>query len=91
METAAKSLLDAPRLIARNQFYAALQPFKAAYDSYRDDRDYFRDLTQSSGLLRWTGDTLEVHLTPRVNYQPKLRKIIEEILTGYAKQRTKTA
>ena len=89
MDTAAKSLLDALRLIARNQFYAALQPFKAAYDNYRDDHDYFRDPTQSSGLLRWTGDTLEVHLTPRVNYQPKLRKIIKEILTGYTKQALK--
>ncbi len=89
MDTAAKSLLDALRLIARNQFYTALQPFKAAYDNYRDDHDYFRDLTQSSGLLRWTGDTLEVHLTPRVNYQPKLRKILQDILAGYTSQALK--
>ena len=89
IDTAAKSLMDGLRLIARNQFYAALQPFKAAYDNYRDDHDYFRDLTQSSGLLRWTGETMEVHLTPRVNYQPKLRKIIQEILAGYTKQEMK--
>lgn len=89
MDTAAKSLLDALRLIARNQFYSALQPFKAAYDNYRDDHDYFRDLTQSSGLLRWTGDTLEVHLTPRVNYQPKLRKILQAILASYTEQALK--
>ena len=58
-------------------------------DNYRDDHDYFRDLTQSSGLLRWTGDTLEVHLTPRVNYQPKLRKILQDILAGYTSQALK--
>ena len=89
MDTDAKSLMDALRIIARNQFYAAFQPFKAAYDNYRDDHDYFRDLTQSSGLLRWSGETLEVHLTPRVNYQPKLRTIIQEILLGYTKQELK--
>lgn len=89
LDTGAKSLMDALRVIARNQFYAAFQPFKAAYDNYRDDHDYFRDLTQSSGLLRWTGEALEVHLTPRVNYQPKLRTIIQEILVGYTKQELK--
>ena len=39
-----------------------------------------------SGLLRWTGDTLEAHLTSRVNYQPKLRKILQTILAGYTRQ-----
>jgi hypothetical protein len=82
MDTGAKSMLDGLRLIARNQFYAALQPFKEAYDNFRDDHDYFRDLTQSSGVLRWNGTRMEVHLMPRVNYQPKLRKIIQNLLSS---------
>jgi hypothetical protein len=36
------------RVIARNVFYAALGPFKKAYNNYRDDHDQFRQLTQSA-------------------------------------------
>ena len=63
-------------LTARNLFYRLFAPFKAAYDNYRDDHDYFRQLTQCDGVLRWTGTEIEVHLVPQVNYEPKLRKII---------------
>ena len=86
IDTAPKSLMDSLRLIARNQFYAALQPFKTQYDNYRDDHDYFRKLTQSSGLLRWNGTELEVHLTPRVNYQPGLKKILRSVLESCTRQ-----
>jgi len=55
-------------------------PFKVAYNNYRDDHDYFRELSQSSGVLRWTGTEIEVHLVPTVNYAPKLRKIIDRLL-----------
>jgi hypothetical protein len=34
------------RITVRNLFYQALQPFKQAYDHYRDDHDDFRKLTQ---------------------------------------------
>ena len=42
--------------------------------------DYFRELSQSAGVLRWTGMEIEVHLVPTVNYPPKLRKIIDRVL-----------
>ena len=42
--------------------------------------DYFRELSQSAGVLRWTGTEIEVHLVPTVNYPPKLRKIIDRVL-----------
>ena len=76
MNLANKTLMDAIKISARNLFYRLFAPFKAAYDNYRDDHDYFRKLTQCNGVLRWTGTELEVHLVPQVNYPPKLRKII---------------
>jgi hypothetical protein len=76
MNLANKTLMDAIKISARNLFYRLLAPFKAAYDNYRDDHDYFRKLTQCHGVLRWTGTELEVHLVPQVNYPPKLWKII---------------
>ncbi len=83
MDTRNKSLMDTLRITARNLFYAALQPFKESYNNYRDDHDYFRELTQSGGVLRWTGQELEVHLIPRVNYPPKIRRIIDDLLSSY--------
>jgi hypothetical protein len=80
LDTGNKTLMDAIKLTARNLFYRALAPFKAAYNNYRDDHDYFRELSQSAGGLRWTGTEIEVHLVPTVNYPPKLRKIIDRVL-----------
>ena len=76
MDLSNKTLMDAIKITARNLFYRLFAPFKAAYDNFRDDHDYFRQLTQCDGVLRWTGNEIEVHLVPQVNYQPKLRKII---------------
>jgi hypothetical protein len=44
--------MDNLRVIARNVFYAALGPFKKAYNNYRDDHDQFRHLTQCSGCWK---------------------------------------
>ena len=76
MDLSNKTLMDAIKITARNLFYRLFAPFKTAYDNYRDDHDYYRELTQCDGVLRWTGSEIEVHLVPKVNYQPKLRKII---------------
>jgi len=80
LDTGHKTLMDAIKITARNLFYRAPAPFKAAYNNYRDDHDYFRELSQSAGVRRWTATQLEVHLVPTVNYAPKLRKIIERVL-----------
>lgn len=77
MDLRNKTLMDTIKISARNLFYRLFAPFKSAYDNYRDDHDYFRGLTQSDGVLRWTGNELEVHIVPQVNYPPKLQKIIE--------------
>ena len=80
LDTGNKTLMDAIKITARNLFYRAVAPFKAAYNNYRDDHSYFRELSQSAGVLRWTGAEIEVHLVPTVNYAPKLRKIIDRLL-----------
>jgi len=77
-----KRLMDSLRVIARNVFYKALQPFKKTYNNYRDDHDQFRQLTQASGVLEVSPDQILVHLMPRVDYPPQLRRIITAVLDG---------
>jgi hypothetical protein len=75
-----KRLMDSLRVIARNVFYKALEPFKKAYNNYRDDHDQFRQITQASGVLEVKTDRLVAHLMPRVNYPPQLRRILAAVL-----------
>jgi hypothetical protein len=82
-----KRLMDSLRVIARNVFYKALQPFKKAYNNYRDDHGQFRQLTQASGVLEVCPDQIVVHLMPRVNYPPRLRRIIATVLEGINTQK----
>jgi hypothetical protein len=74
--------MDSLRVIARNAFYKALEPFKEAYNNYRDDHDQFRQLIQASGVLEVRADQIVVHLMPRVVYPPQLRRIITTVLDG---------
>ena len=82
LDTGPKRLLDAIKVVARNVFYRALAPFKAAYDNYRDDHEYFRRLTPSAGVLRWNGRELEVHLLPATPHGAALRQVWEQVLNG---------
>ena len=65
LEPESKRLMDLRRITARNGFYQALQPFKKAYDNYRDDHGYCRQLTQSPGVLEVSADEILIHLFPR--------------------------
>jgi len=80
MEPACKRLMDTLKITVRNLFYQALAPFKKAYDNYRDDHDYFRQLTLSSGVLEMGPEHVTVHLMPKVNYSPQLQRIIGKLL-----------
>ena len=77
-----KRLMDGLRISARNLFYQALQPFKKAYDNYRDDHDHFRKLTQSPGVLEVSAQQIVIHLMPRTNYGGELRKAVITTLDG---------
>ncbi len=80
LDTRNKSVMDCLKLMARNAFYMALQPFKAAYDNFRDDHELFRNLTQCDGILVEDAKQVEAHLLPTVNYPPKVRKLMEQLL-----------
>jgi hypothetical protein len=80
MDSQCKRLMDVLRITARNLFYQALQPFKKAYDNYRDDHDHFRNLTQSPGVLEVSAGQIVIHLLPRTNYGAGLRKVVSQTL-----------
>jgi hypothetical protein len=81
-----KRLMDSLRVIARNVFYQALQPFEQAYNNYRDDHGQFRPLPHASGVLEVRPDQMVVPLMPRVNYPPRLRRILAAVLEGIKAQ-----
>jgi len=80
MEPQCKRLMDVLRITARNLFYQALQPFKKAYDNYRDDHDHFRKLTHSPGVLEVSAGQIVIHPLPRTNYGGELRKAVSQTL-----------
>ncbi|MCP4378324.1 MAG: hypothetical protein GY794_19380 [bacterium] len=80
LDNAKKALMDGIKITARNLFYILLQPFKEAYNNYRDDHVLFRHLTRSHGLLRDRGAVMEVLLFPQARFPPKVAGIINEML-----------
>ena len=38
--------------------------------------------TLAAGVLRWTGQQIEVHLVPQFNYSPQSRKIIQNLMSS---------
>ncbi|MCP5013770.1 MAG: hypothetical protein GY938_00635, partial [Ketobacter sp.] len=80
LDSAKKALMDGIKITARNLFYLLLQPFKEAYNNYRDDHVLFRHLTRSQGLLRDRGSLMEVLLFPQARFPPKVASIINKVL-----------
>jgi hypothetical protein len=80
LDSAKKALMDGIKITARNLFYLLLQPFKEAYNNYRDDHVLFRHLTRSHGLLRDRGTLMEVLLFPQARFPPKVESIINKVL-----------
>jgi hypothetical protein len=76
LDTRRKSLMDAVKIIARNIFYEALQPFREMYDNYRDDHVIFRNLTRAHGLLVFGPDKVSVTLYPTMQYPPRLHRLV---------------
>jgi len=80
LDTRNKRLMDSLKFVARNAFYQALEPFKTAYNNYRDDHELFRNLTQADGFLVESEEQVAVYLLPTVNYPPALAKIVRGLL-----------
>lgn len=79
LNTSNKKYMDCIKIIARNIFYKALEPFKEKYDNYRDDHVIFRNLTQAHGVVSFSRETVNVTIFPTAHLQPKVRKIVEEV------------
>ncbi len=80
LDTASKQVMDALKLIARNAFYKLLEPFKQAYNNYRDAHVIFRNLTHAHGLLIEDGNEVRAILYPTARHAPALRKTVEGLL-----------
>jgi transposase len=80
LETRSKEIMDAIKITSRNSFYQAMEPFKKAYNNYRDDHDYYRLLTQSDGILIERESEVEAHLMPKANLSPAMQVIMREYL-----------
>jgi len=80
LDTDAKSFMDAIKILARNMFCKTLLPFKEKYNNYRDDHVLFRHLTMSAGMISTNEKGHKIMLYPQVEYQPKVQKIIAEVL-----------
>lgn len=82
LDTNTKDFMDAIKLLARNIFYLSLEPFKEKYNNYRDDHLLFRHLSKSPGVIKQKNHgQIEICLKPQMEYQPKLKKIINQVLT----------
>ncbi len=75
-----KDFMDAIKMLVRNMFYIAFQPFKEKYNNYRDDHVLFRHLTRSAGTICSTTNGVKVKLYPQMEYQPKTKRIISQVL-----------
>ena len=80
LDTNTKDFMDAIKILARNIFYLSFQSFKEKYDNYRDDHVLFRHLTLSPGYIEPTENNLRIWLTPQMEYPPKLKKIITQVM-----------
>lgn len=89
LNTSNKKYMDCIKIIARNIFYKALEPFKEKYDNYRDDHVIFRNLTQAHGVVSFSRETVNVTIFPTAHLQPKVRKIVEEVFQQINSKETK--
>jgi transposase len=89
LNTSNKKYMDCIKIIARNIFYKALEPFKEKYDNYRDDHVIFRNLTQAHGVVSFSRGTVNVTIFPTAHLQPKVRKIVQEVFQQINSKETK--
>jgi hypothetical protein len=80
LDTNTKDFMDAIKMLARNIFYLTFLPFKEKYNNYRDDHVLFRHLTRSGGQIQIIDEGFKIQLRPQMEYQPKIQKIINEVL-----------
>jgi hypothetical protein len=80
LNTNAKSFMDAIKILARNIFYLSLQPFKQAYDNYRDDHGLYRNLSQAAGMIDENHENIVIHLIPTMQHPKRIKMILDDII-----------
>lgn len=69
LDTRAKSMLDALRIVAANLFACCVEQFRPLYGNYRNDHVMLRQLTRSGGFIHREGEVLHVRLWLKGTYQ----------------------
>ena len=80
LDSAPKQLMDIIKIIARNIFYLAFEPFKEKYNNYRDDHVVFREITYADGQIEFNDSEMLINILPKMEIPPKVRKILSEII-----------
>jgi hypothetical protein len=87
LDTDVKSFVDAIKILSRNMFYLAFEPFKEKYDNYRDDHVLFRNFLSASGIVNLKSEEKkEVKLIPTMEYPRRIKKHFDELLTEFNTQ-----
>jgi len=79
-----KRLMDVIKLTMRNLFYQTMEPFKEAYDNFRDDHVWFRQWVRWGGVIEPSAEqTLRCHLVGAEDAPKPVRRAIEKILADF--------
>jgi len=81
--------MDVIKITARNIFYEIFEPFKRAYDNFRDDHVWFRHLSRSGGVIVPDEEarSLRCHLIGAADFTKPLRRIIAKVLANHNESR----
>ncbi len=86
LDTRRKAFMDSLRIIARNLIYKLANEFRPLYDNHRDDHFIIRELIRSAGIINLHDGHLQVQLIPTMQFPPKTREKVEQLLSNISKQ-----
>jgi len=80
LDTCAKSLMDAVRVVCSNMFSALVDHFRPLYNNYRDDHCWLRMLTRASGFVQRRDDVVYVQLWLKGRREPRELAVFRRFL-----------
>jgi hypothetical protein len=86
MDTESKQFMDIVKIIARNMFYLAFEPFKEKYNNYRDDHLMFREITCSDGKIETSDSEILIAIFSKMEISPKIQNILSELMSDINQQ-----
>ena len=86
LNTEAKTLMDALKILARNIYRCLLLRFRPLYDNLRDDHVILRNLIVAPAFIKIDAPEVRVQLHPSMPYPPALREIVQELLDQLNRQ-----